>query len=63
MPELNGLDWSAVGDRMVVDCWRCLAVDHTAKIQNYRPLGQGFARDGETLLEKIRPAHLRLLTE
>lgn len=63
MPELNGLDWSAVGDRMVVDCWRCLAVDHIAKIQNYRPLGQGFARDGETLLEKIRPARLRLLTE
>lgn len=63
MPELNGLDWSAVGDRTVVDCWRCLAVDHTAKIQNYRPLGQGFARNGETLLEKIRPAHLRLLTE
>jgi UDPglucose 6-dehydrogenase len=62
-PEFSALDWSLVGDGVVVDCWRCLAAEHIALIRNYRPLGQGLAKDGETLLERIRPERLELLTD
>jgi hypothetical protein len=63
MPELNDLDWTAVGDRTVIDCWRCLSPDQTAKIRDYRPLGQGANHDGETLLQKIGMERLALMTE
>jgi UDPglucose 6-dehydrogenase len=61
--ELSELDWSAVGDRTVIDCWRCLSPEQIAKIRDYRPLGQGVAADGKTLLSKISIERLRLLTD
>ncbi len=63
MPELQQLNWASVGDRLVVDCWRCLKPEHIASIRNYRPLGQGAATNGETLLAKIRKERLELLTD
>lgn len=63
LPELDKIDWSALGNRAVVDCWRCLSPEHIDQIQDYRPLGQGIGSNGENLLNKIRMERLRLLTD
>jgi UDPglucose 6-dehydrogenase len=63
MPELNILDWSLAADRPVVDCWRCLKPGQVASLKDYRPLGWGLARAGQTLLDKLDPARLRLMTD
>jgi len=63
MPELEKCDWTALGDRTVVDCWRCLSREHIIKIRDYRPLGRGGAWNGETLLNKIHMGRLHLLAD
>jgi UDPglucose 6-dehydrogenase len=63
MPELGKLEWSLAADRPVVDCWRCLTPEQVASLKDYRPLGWGVARAGQTLLDKLDPARLRLMTD
>jgi UDPglucose 6-dehydrogenase len=63
MPELNLMDWTVARDHAVVDCWRCLNSAQIALLEDYRPLGCGISHDGETLLDKLDPARLRLLTD
>jgi UDPglucose 6-dehydrogenase len=63
MPELNLIDWTLAPDLAVVDCWRCLKPEQIALLNDYRPLGCGISHNGETLLDKLDPARLRLLTD
>lgn len=63
LPEFNHLDWNGLGDRVVVDCWRCLGPEQIGVLRDYRPLGQGPSVDGETLLNRIRKERLRLMTD
>ena len=41
LPELGVVDWSAAGDNLVVDCWRCLAPAQQARLKRYSALGRG----------------------
>ncbi len=63
MPELRQLDWARAQDRPVVDCWRCLQPEQVAALHDYRPLGCGPAGDSQTLLDKVDPSRLRLMTD
>ncbi len=63
MPELNDFDWNLARNHAVVDCWRCLKPEQIALLNDYRPLGCGLVRDDETLLDKVDPGRLRLMTD
>lgn len=41
LPEIADLDWSAVRDGTVVDCWRCLPEAARDEVGTYVPMGQG----------------------
>ncbi|MCC7047689.1 MAG: UDP-glucose/GDP-mannose dehydrogenase family protein [Alphaproteobacteria bacterium] len=41
LPELSAVDWGAAGDKMVVDCWRCVPQAAQSKLKHYRALGHG----------------------
>lgn len=41
LPELAAVDWSAAGDNLVVDCWRCLTPAQQAQLKHYSALGHG----------------------
>jgi UDPglucose 6-dehydrogenase len=41
LPELTGIDWKKSGDRVVIDCWRCLPPSATACIRRYVQIGIG----------------------
>lgn len=63
LAELQHVDWSSVGNRTVVDCWRCLKPEHAGMLRDYRPLGRNSDFNEKTLLSKIGPERLRLLME
>lgn len=41
MKELEQIDWTVAGDRMVMDPWRCLQPEHAAAIGTYVAMGRG----------------------
>ena len=41
LPELAEIDWTVAGDRVVVDCWRCVPEGARARLKNYQALGHG----------------------
>jgi len=41
LPELAEIDWTLAGDRVVVDCWRCVPEGARARLKNYQALGHG----------------------
>ena len=63
LTEIQEVDWSRVGDRIVIDCWRCLTPEAVSRIKHYRPLGQGpVSQDGKAR-SWIDLDRLKLLTD
>ncbi len=60
--EFADLDWRQVGDKLVIDCWRCLDRAQVEQLPNYRPLGQWLGTEQVRLADKIDIRKLRLLT-
>jgi UDPglucose 6-dehydrogenase len=62
LPELASFDWSLARQATVVDCWRCLPSDASARARRYVPLGRGPNTEIGGWLEKVAGDYYRLLT-
>lgn len=53
LQEVLDADWKIAGDRLIIDCWRCLEEPQIRLISKYHGLGAGALSKGSSLSERI----------